>query len=72
MLKNIVKLEFMIANRVYHFFCDNDSPIEHIKEALFQCQKFVGSIEDQVKAQMEAKNNEEKPAEDLQSEVITP
>lgn len=39
---------------MYHFICDNDSPIEHIKEALFQCQKYVGTLEDNIKAQMAA------------------
>jgi hypothetical protein len=42
----------MVADKVYHFICDPDSPVEHIKEALFQCQKYVGQIEDNIKAQM--------------------
>lgn len=58
MLKNIVRLEFVILDKVYHFTCDSDSPIEHIKEALFQCQKYVGSVEDQIKAQMAQKKEE--------------
>jgi len=59
MLKNIVKLEFKIVDKVYHFLCDNDSPIEHIKEALFQCQKYVGALEDNIKAQLEAQKESE-------------
>ncbi len=59
MLKNIVKLEFQVAEKIYQFICDNDSPLEHVKEALFQCQKLVGQMEDNAKAQIEAKKEEE-------------
>ncbi len=44
----------MIAERAYHFVCENDAPIEHIKEALFQCQKYIGQVEDNIKAQLAA------------------
>jgi len=44
----------MVADKVYHFMCDPDSPIEHLKEAIFQCQKYVGQLEDQIKAQQAA------------------
>lgn len=50
MLKNTISLYFMIADKAYHFICDNDSPLEHVKEALFQCQKYIGQVEDQVRA----------------------
>lgn len=53
MLKNIVKLECKIGEKIYQLFCDNDSPLEHLKEAFFQFQKFIGQIEDNVKAQQE-------------------
>ena len=66
MLKNIVKIEFIINERPYLFICDNDSPLEHIKEALFQCQKYVGAIEDNVKAQLAQRQAEEKPTEEVQ------
>ncbi len=70
MLKNIVKLEFQVLDRVYHFLCDNDSPIEHIKEALFQCQKYVGSLEDQIKAQMAAQKSAESVVEEPKEEIV--
>lgn len=54
MLKNIVKLEHKIADKLYTFILDNDSPLEHVKEVLFQFQKYIGQIEDQVKSQKEA------------------
>jgi len=56
----------MIMDKAYHFVCDNDSPITHIKEALFQCQKYIGALEDSIKAQQEAqkKAEEEKNLEE--------
>ncbi len=63
MLKNIVRIEFTVADKIYHLTCDSDSPIEHIKEALFQMQKYVGQIEDNIKAQLAAQKEAEKPVE---------
>ena len=54
MIKNIVKIEFQVAERAYQFLCENDAPIEHIKEALFQIQKYIGQVEDNIKAQQAA------------------
>lgn len=54
MLKNLCQLEQVIANKVCRFVCDNDTDINVIKEALFQFQKFIGSVEDIAKAQKEA------------------
>lgn len=49
--------------------CDQDSPLHHVKEALFQFQKYIGQIEDQVKAQAEVTNPpEEKPITDISPE----
>lgn len=50
MLKNITKLEHFIENRAYQLLCDNDSPIPHIKEAIYQFMKYVGNVEDYQKA----------------------
>lgn len=51
MLKNLTQLELTIGDKVYQFTCAPDSPLEHIKEVLFQFQKYVGQIEDNIKAQ---------------------
>jgi hypothetical protein len=51
MFKNLITLEIAVADKIYHFTCAPDSPIEHIKEVLFQIQKYVGQIEDGLKAQ---------------------
>lgn len=53
MLKNITRLEHVIGDKVYHLTCDADSPLEHVKDALFQFTKFVGQIEDNIKAAQE-------------------
>ncbi len=69
MLKNISQLEVKIAEKIYHLTCDNDSPLEHVKEALCQFLKYVGNIEDQIKASQSKVepisdvNEESKPAE---------
>lgn len=57
MLKNLVKLEVQIEGKVYSLLCDNDSPLPHIKEFLFQCGAYIAQIEANVKAQQEAKAN---------------
>ena len=54
MLKNLSQLTHTIAGKAYTFVCDVDSTLENIKESLFQFGKYVGQIEDQVKAQQEA------------------
>lgn len=50
MLKTLSQLECKIAEKVIHLVCDHDTPLEHVKEALFQFLKYVGQIEDAVKA----------------------
>ena len=72
MMKNIVRLEHVVADRQYHLLCDNDSPLVHLKEAIFEFLKHIGRIEDQVKAQqveLEAKKASEEPkVEELKAE----
>src|SRR5258708_14140834 len=60
MLKNICKLEVKILEKDFQFLCDNESPLAHVKEALFQFLKYVGQIEDQVKAQTESQQELDK------------
>lgn len=65
MIKNISRLECKVGEKIYHLTCDVDSPIEHVKEALFQFQKYIGQLEDQIKAQQEQQklSEENKPKE---------
>lgn len=51
MLKNISQLEHAVGDKVYHFMCDSNSPLNEVKDALFQFLKYVGQVEDAVKAQ---------------------
>lgn len=67
MLKTISKLEIEIEKKPYEFLCEPDSPLHHIKEALFQMLKFVGQVEDNVKAQLEqAKKEDESKFQQLE------
>lgn len=59
MLKNIAKLEHTIEGKVGQFLCDNDTPIHIAKEMCFQFLKYLGQIEDQVKAAQESAKTEE-------------
>ena len=55
MFQNLIKFEHQIGDKVFHFICDPNSPIEHVKDALFQILKKVGAIEDSVIAQQAEK-----------------
>lgn len=73
MLKNISRLECKVNEKDYQLFCDNDSPIEHVKEALFQFLKYIGQLEDQNKVMQEElkkKSEEEQKVEEPKVEVI--
>jgi hypothetical protein len=54
MIKNLTSLETQLDNRTYSFYCDNSSPIAHVKEALFQITKLIGQIEESIAAQQKA------------------
>ena len=60
MLKNLCQLEHVVENHVCRFICDNDAPLNVLKEALFQFQKYIGQVEDAAKAQQEQNKTEEK------------
>jgi hypothetical protein len=47
-----------------HFLVDNNCPIPFIKEMIFQVQKEIGQIEDQIKANMEAQAAQKKADEE--------
>ena len=54
MLKNLVQLDHKIGENTYQFLCQNTAPLHEIKDALCQFMKYVGNIEDQVRANQEA------------------
>lgn len=50
MLKNKSHLEITISGKDYSLVCEHDSPLPDVKEALFYFLKYVGNVEDAVKA----------------------
>ncbi len=62
MFQTIAKFEVLIEGKAYHFMCDPNSSIDHVKEALFQVQKAVATLEDQIKAAQEAAKKAEEEA----------
>ena len=56
MIKNISKIEVVVGEKTYQLLCELDSPIEHVKEAIFQMGKFVGQIEDNIRKSQAALN----------------
>ncbi len=70
MIKNLVRIEQEISEKVFHFLCDHDADTKIIKEALCQFLKIIGQIEDQVKANEAQQQSEapvpEQPVPDIQ------
>ncbi len=58
MIKNKVKLESILENRVGHFILDNDCPVDVAEKFLLAFMQFLGKIKEQQKAQEEAQNKE--------------
>ncbi len=72
MQKALTQIEFKVADKIFHFVCDPDSSIEHVKEALFQIGKYIGSIEDAIKArqaQALAEQSAQIPADEVKTEA---
>lgn len=72
MIKNICRLEHKVGEKIYQLLCDQDSPLVDVKEALFEFTKYVGKIEDQVKAQQAQAEAEKLKAEDAKEEIVVP
>jgi hypothetical protein len=69
MLKQISQLEHKTENKTYHFLCDQDSPLNEVKDALFQFLKYVGQVEDAAKAQQEALKAQEAAKPQVEEEM---
>lgn len=63
-MKNQVKFETISNGKQGCFYVDHDTPIGIVKEMLFQFQKEIGMIEDQIKAQQEAQAAQKKTEEE--------
>jgi hypothetical protein len=44
MIKSITRLEHKIGDRIYHFFCDHDSPVGEVHDALTKFKSHVVSV----------------------------
>lgn len=51
MQKQLTQLEAKIGEKTYQFVCDPDSPLAHVKEALFQFVKHVMDIQSKIEAE---------------------
>lgn len=71
MLKNLVKLEHFVADKAIHLLCDSDTPLASVKEALFNFMKYIGQVEDSIKAQQE-KEKSDQEANKAQEETPKP
>ena len=54
MLRNISQLDCKVGEKLYSLLCDQDSPLEHVKGALFEFLKYIGKVEDAMKLTVEA------------------
>ncbi len=63
MLKNCTRLECIVNEKSGYFYCDIDTPISVAKEMIFQFQKYIGLVEDQLRVQEEQKKQEESYSE---------
>ena len=70
MLKNISRLEVVIADKAYQLTCDSDSPLAHVKESILKFLYYVNSVEEQVAAQKKAAEEKaENPVEEPVKEI---
>jgi len=60
MIKTLSEIEVNIENKICRFIVDHDTPLSHVKEALFQIQKYIGQIEDALRLEQEKALDESK------------
>lgn len=44
MLKTITRLEHKVGDRIYHFTCENDSPLGEVHDALSKFKSYVVDV----------------------------
>lgn len=62
MLKTLTKLEHKVGDRIYYFFCENDSPLGECHDALVKFKDFVIQKIQEV-------NESQKPREEKKEEA---
>jgi len=63
------RLETTIAEKKFSFRCENETPIEHIKEALFQFQRYIGNLEQDMRSKQASEEIINEP-ENISEEII--
>ena len=68
MLKNTLQMEHVVEGKLFHFTCDNNAPIGHVKDALNKFIQYTCQVEDNILMQQkqaqeaeETEKNEENP-----------
>lgn len=70
MIKYLPQLEHFIEQKAFRFIFDNTASIPHIKEALFQFQKFIGQCEDSEKEKEVAKQASTAPVPEVPAPTV--
>ncbi len=67
MFQTLAKFEVIVSDKSFQFLCDANSPLEAVKEAIFQIQKSVAMLEDQIKAAQESAKKAEEERKNQES-----
>lgn len=69
MLKNIVRLESIVNQKVGHLLLENDCPIEVAEHMLLEFLQYLGKLKEQVKAKQEEVQVPDIKSENPQPEI---
>ena len=72
MIKNFSELTVKIENLDFYLKCEINATFPIVKEALFQFQKIIGSLEDQIKAEQEKIEADKKAVEQISNQDDKP
>ena len=64
MIKNFSHLQTKVDDKEFHLECEYNATFPQVKESLFQFQKQIGAIEDQMKVQQEQAEAAKKASEE--------
>ncbi len=70
MIKNLAQIELNVADKTYRLVCDQDSPINAVKEALFQFSSYVARLEEKIAEDMKKVEEEKAKVEVVPEEVV--
>ena len=70
MLKQISRLESKVAEKTAHLYIDSDTPLNVVKEMLFQFTTYLGHLEATIKSNQEAVKVEEQKSDEAKNESV--